>query len=108
LEGAVILPISALNRVRRDLVYQLEAVEERPESSLTLREVLDSLGAETAATRGAEAPALSVLCRSMEQVEAALEVGVRTIYLDFEDVRRYREAVESIRARSTEAAVFLA
>ncbi len=36
---------------------------------------------------------LAVLCRDMAQIEAALEDGVRTIYVDFEDIRRYKDAV---------------
>jgi putative protease len=35
---------------------------------------------------------LTVLCRSMEQLEAALACGVEEIYCDFEDPRRYKEA----------------
>ena len=38
-------------------------------------------------------PQLSVLCRTLPQVEAALDRKVATIYCDFEDPRRYREAV---------------
>src|SRR5690606_18692478 len=86
-------------------VYQLESIEERPETRQTVREILDSLG-ET--SHAETSPALSVLCRSMEQVEAATQAGVKTVYLDFEDIRRYREAVETIRERSADVAVFLA
>jgi putative protease len=39
------------------------------------------------------APQLSCLCRSMDQLEAALECRVPTIYCDFEDPRRYKDAV---------------
>src|SRR5262249_8966078 len=46
------------------------------------------------------------LCRTMEQVQAALEERVATIECDFEDIRKYREAVPLVRSRG--AAVFLA
>ena len=31
---------------------------------------------------------LSILCRTMEQVEAALDCNAKTIHVDFEDIRR--------------------
>lgn len=51
---------------------------------------------------------LSVLCRSLPQLEAALACGVQTVYADFEDLRRYREAVALVRASGSDAAIFLA
>jgi len=42
-------------------------------------------------------PVLSVLCRTLEQIDAALSCGVPTIYADFEDLRRYQDAVYRIR-----------
>jgi putative protease len=49
---------------------------------------------------------LIVLCRTLEQVRAALDDGVQWIECDFEDIRKYREAVPL--AREKEAAIFLA
>jgi putative protease len=40
---------------------------------------------------------LSVLCRTMAQVGAALDAGIKVIYCDFEDPRRYRDALEAVR-----------
>jgi putative protease len=42
---------------------------------------------------------LSALCRDTAHVEAALLAGVSDILLDFEDVRRYRQAVLDIRSQ---------
>ncbi|MBL8890531.1 MAG: U32 family peptidase [Planctomycetaceae bacterium] len=39
-------------------------------------------------------PKLTLLCRSLAQLEAALQVGCRNIIADFHDVREYRRAVE--------------
>jgi putative protease len=39
------------------------------------------------------APELIVLIRSLEQLRAALECGATTVYCDFEDPKKYREAV---------------
>jgi putative protease len=52
------------------------------------------------------APTLSVLTRTTEQLEAAIESGIAEIYCDFEDPRRYKQAVEI--ARQSESKVILA
>jgi putative protease len=41
----------------------------------------------------------SVLCRTQEQAELALSMGWKKIYLDFEDIRRYRSVVSFLRER---------
>jgi putative protease len=43
----------------------------------------------------------------MAQIDAALDCGVSTLYVDFEDIRRYRDAVAGVRSRGG-AQVFLA
>ncbi len=40
------------------------------------------------------------LCRTFDQIDIALEEGIETIYVDFEDVRLYRQAVERIGDRA--------
>lgn len=50
-------------------------------------------------------PQLIALCRTMEQLAAALEAGCATVYADFEDVRRFADAVKLARGR---AEIFLA
>ncbi|MBS0659532.1 MAG: U32 family peptidase [Verrucomicrobia bacterium] len=54
------------------------------------------------------APQLSVLCRTLEQVTVALEAGVERILADFEDIRRYKEAVALVRTAASGARIFLA
>jgi putative protease len=51
---------------------------------------------------------LRVLCRTEKQVDIALESGIKLIYIDLEDVRRYRDAVSRVRADFPDARVFLA
>ena len=43
----------------------------------------------------------------MEQLGAALTAGIREVYVDFEDIRRYSDAVKLVRERG-DAAIFLA
>jgi len=103
LASDVIAPISELNRLRRALVEQLETPPSPSSVRLSLDEILTAIRAESSAEAP---PELSVLCRSFEQLDAALDAEAHTILVDFEDIRRYREAVE--RARAAGRPIFLA
>ena len=109
LEGAVILPIGELNRMRRELAAALdEALRlRRSEAALHWKDVFAAAESGSRAKRADGGHLLTVLCRSIEQVEAALECGVTVLYLDFEDIRRYRDAVAFVRGRG-DARVLLA
>ncbi|MCE0522610.1 MAG: U32 family peptidase [Methylacidiphilales bacterium] len=113
LEGDVILPVSELNRLRRELVEQLqngfkkairhpEPVEGSVPSSV-VRSRLDALSLQRDSSPKIEKPVLTVLCRSLDQIAAALRLGVTEIYADFEDIRRYKDAVETVRQRGYRA-----
>ncbi|MES2477068.1 MAG: DUF3656 domain-containing protein [Verrucomicrobiota bacterium] len=96
LEGDCHIAISVLNQLRRALVKQLDeaaAVKPpRPVITTTWRDLLPEIpNTETAP------PQLSVLCRSIEQLDAALSCGVDSVYCDFEDPRRYQDAVARFR-----------
>jgi putative protease len=54
---------------------------------------------------GNESPELITLCRTFEQIDAAMEEAIETVYIDFEDIRLYQKAIERIGER---AHVFLA
>src|SRR5690606_16338308 len=49
---------------------------------------------------------LRVLCRSLRQLGTVLEAGVRDLYVDFADIREYRDAVAA--AHAVGATIFLA
>ena len=106
LEGDVILPIGELNRLRRELLFQLESRSPRPEASISVESILGGIAA--SGIPALPALELSVLCRSQEQIEAVLAAGIPTVLIDFEDVRRYRDAVSAIRGSGSTAQVFLA
>ena len=98
LEGAVILPVSELNRLRREAATQLDALRARPRRWTT------STGADVRAERfRGDAPAtpstpeLIAVIRLPEQLDAAWAAGVRTIYCEFENPKRYRDAVVRFR-----------
>jgi putative protease len=98
LEGDCHIAVSALNQLRRALVKQLEdaaAIKPaRPEITTTWQDLLPSSNLPSPISN----PQLSVLCRTMGQVAASLECGVETISCDFEDPRRYKEAVALFRS----------
>ena len=103
LEGALILPVSELNRLRREAIAQLEILRATPRIWTLLPAVPGSHSLATTvqpdssltvpATTAATTPELIVLVRSLAQLEAALRCGVSTVYCDFEDPKKYREAV---------------
>jgi putative protease len=109
LTGAVILPVSELNRLRRELVEKLLIAPSKtgqPEPK-RIQPALASRSARLAVKHeAADKTALTVLCRSLEQIDAALRLGVAEIYADFEDIRRYKDAVA--RVRETSARIYLA
>ena len=96
LEGDVILPVSELNRLRREAVAQLEALRARP-TRWELRETPPLENVAAAPSAVTVGPELIVLVRQMAQLEAALSAGVASVYCDFEDPKKYREAVRCFR-----------
>jgi putative protease len=54
----------------------------------------------------AGAPQIHVLCRSLGQLRAVLDCGVKSLIVDFQDIRQYREAVAV--AHAAGAAILLA
>ena len=93
LQGEVILPVSELNRLRRELVDRLAKPPRDTAPQMRLEEILPHFSPPQSAT-----PRLTVLVRSEDQLAAALNEGVEEILVDYEDIRRYKDAVASVRA----------
>ena len=111
LVGPVILPVSELNRLRRELVGKLqETGVRRQETGVRSQESGARRTAPLAARREPRPPLaqpeLIALCRTMAQLETTVASGVGTVYVDFEDIRRYAEAVRM--AKGQGARVWLA
>ncbi|MEO0355568.1 MAG: DUF3656 domain-containing protein [Cyanobacteria bacterium P01_A01_bin.3] len=103
LDGAVMLPVSELNRMRRSLVDQLDELRARPHR-WQLNETAsyqDLLPASPALTDSDSE--LIVLARSLDQLEMAWTAGLKTLYCEFEDPRVYREAVRMVKSNPTTA-----
>jgi putative protease len=117
LSGPVIVPVSELNRMRRELVQKLgEALAKTDGTQEIAPRVFPSLARRLA--RLAEkrelslgkntAPILTVLCRDLDQMAVALRAGASEIYADFEDLRRYKDAVALVRSSGAASRIFLA
>ncbi len=99
LSGEVLLPVSELNRLRREMAGELERLRTQPKrwALKTLSEgrvprAPDIIESGPHGTQSSEAQ-LIALVRNLPQLEAALKCGVTTIYCEFEDPKKYREAV---------------
>ena len=124
LSGDVMLPVSELNRLRREVAAELEKQRATPkrwkfnacntvvtpetgrghesrDGSTTSPEAVrlsefrrdaEIHPRDASATRNVNAE-LIVLVRNLSQLDAALQCGIQTIYCEFEDPKKYREAV---------------
>ncbi|MEI8289066.1 MAG: DUF3656 domain-containing protein [Verrucomicrobiota bacterium] len=98
LSGEVLVPVSELNRLRREFVAELEKLRAQPKrwalkeaGSRQLEAWETVLPAQPESVFGK--PQLIVLVRNLAQIDAALKCGTTTIYCEFEDPKKYREAV---------------
>ncbi|WP_019501678.1 U32 family peptidase [Pseudanabaena sp. PCC 6802] len=94
LSDPAILPVSELNRMRRDIVSQLEELRSRPklwqiDPTSKLEDLLPKCD-----NGNLETPQLIVLTRNLQQLQAAIAAGIETLYCEFEDPRAYKKAVE--------------
>jgi putative protease len=106
LEGNVLLPVSELNRLRREAIRQLEIQRAQP-LRWTLRKLDDEpgSGSRTLPTmpkaQSTRQVRLIVLVRNLSQLDSALNHGVELLYCDFEDPKKYREAVVRFKSRTS-------
>ncbi len=95
LAGDVIIPVSELNRLRRDAAIELEKLRAAPQRWTT-----QELRKPDFAHRKDDtprAPELIAVIRLLEQLDAAWNAGARTLYCEFENPKHYREAVSRFR-----------
>jgi U32 family peptidase len=104
LAGEVLLPVSELNRLRREAAQELETQRAQPKRwslECGVRSAECGMAGEAAVSgtphSALRTPHLIVLVRNLAQLEAALQCGVETLYCEFEDPKKYREAVARFR-----------
>jgi U32 family peptidase len=98
--------LSVLGQLRHEIVQRLDEATSRPVARRVATEsVLPALRrsiVEAAAREPASSetrPLLHVLCRSLDQLCSVLETPVRSVMVDFQDVRQYADAVETAHQR---------
>ena len=97
LEGDGLLPMSELNRLRREIVEKLLELRSQPprwelRAETSYRDLLPPIMASAPFP-----PQLIVLVRQLHQLPAVIALGIDTVYCEFEDPRKYREAVAMFR-----------
>ena len=99
LEGALMIPVSELNRLRRDLTDRLTEMRRQPPPWTLLPYQDQSIVVKAQAPSTLNAPAeMVVVIREPAQLEAVLQWGARVIYAEFEDPKKFRTAVTQVRA----------
>lgn len=98
IDGDLMIPVSALNHLRRELVTKLTELRSQPKqwqlSPINkLSDLLPQVGQNVL-----QPPQLHILVRKLDQITAAIESGSSLIYCELEDPRKYREAVALVRA----------
>lgn len=97
-EGTII-PLSALKRARRALVSALDEAKPVATHATTNVHCTDLVDAATP-PKAPPAEGLFVLCRTLEQANAALDAGANGVYLDFLELTGTGEALRALRARN--------
>lgn len=104
LDDGLMLPISILNKMRRELVEKLPATGDSLRQSVTWQGWSTPFPPMAAASECA----LSVLCRDAEQAYAAASTGIKRIYLDFKDIRQYEAVTKTLKAEHPEIEIWIA
>ncbi|MDP3071158.1 MAG: DUF3656 domain-containing protein [Opitutaceae bacterium] len=97
LEGDVILPVSELNRLRREIAVELEKLRAQPKRWQVAASASATASAQLSPAPSATPPELIAVLRLPEQLDAAWSAGVRTIYCEFENPKHYRDTVTRFR-----------
>lgn len=96
--GAPMVPLSVLGKLRKQMIEQLEESLPMPEVVLCRDNALDRLRHELPGRDvQTSLPLLTVLCRTLDQVRACVELKIDRLIADFQDIREYREAVQIAR-----------
>jgi len=90
----LILPVSELNRIRREAIEKLEEIRRQPPKWKINRNIriFELLPIRSEKQNITEPPQLTVLVRNPEQLSAVLDCGITTIYCDFDNLHNYDKA----------------
>jgi putative protease len=96
--GRPMVPLSVLGQLRHQMIADLEQALAQPSAAALRQDAWRDLLPTKSNPLEASAPTsnaaqLIPLCRTLDQLEMALEAHAPDIYVDFQDIRQYREAV---------------
>ncbi len=97
-ENAMV-PLSSLNHARRALVAALLAKSQKQHATTAITH-RDLLAAFRVPDRAPPPPGLFVLCRNLEQAEAAIAAGADGVYIDFLELTGTGNAVRALKGRT--------
>jgi putative protease len=111
IKGGPMVPLSVLGQLRHAIVAQLEqSAITRPSRRIRTRVEAGLLdppcGTRVKNDDDASPSMLRILCRSLSQLQAVVDCGTRSVMVDFQDIRQYRQAVALVAAHGVE--IFLA
>ncbi|HBE17560.1 MAG TPA: peptidase U32, partial [Cyanobacteria bacterium UBA11149] len=103
LDDKLMIPVSELNRMRREIVKKLEELRAQPKpwqlnSNLSYQNLLPNQT--HTQTNPSSQTNLIILVRNIQQLKAALTKNIHIIYCELEDPKKYREAVEIVRQKN--------
>jgi putative protease len=114
--GEPMIPLSVLGKLRHQLIDGLAASTASRPSKRTLKfdetELARCLtmpsapGSAGGSSEVDKPPTLRVLCRTLDQINAAARAGCNNLFADFQDIRDYRAAVAA--AKEHNATIYLA
>lgn len=95
ISGRPMAPFSVLGKLRHQIIAALDAAfAATPHRRIANESRIAALSPSTwEGETPAEPAALSILCRSLPQLKELLALDVTSLYVDFQDIREYREAV---------------
>ncbi|NEQ50882.1 MAG: U32 family peptidase, partial [Leptolyngbya sp. SIO3F4] len=112
LTEGLILPVSELNRLRRELVEQLLEQRRRPRNwALAVERSYESLLPEcsNSLTHAEEcSPSMVPLVRNLSQLRGVLESAITTVYCELENPVHYRDAVAMTREFNANTKLYVA
>jgi putative protease len=108
IDGQPMAPLSVLGKLRHEMVRRLdESLRSRPARQIQTRTSGELLPLDRGQAESADRPPeLRILCRSLDQLAAVLDCGIRSVMVDFADIREYREATAT--AKNHNADILLA
>ncbi len=93
IDGVPMAPLSVLGKLRHQMIDALAASLASPPPRRIVKSDDAELSAAKVENREMISPILSVLCRSLAQLQSVADGGIENLYADFQDIRHYRDAV---------------